>query len=49
MSDIRKMVPCILKILAFDTQYAEKMAKNSKRPHTSDIDLKAKVFSDVKQ
>jgi hypothetical protein len=49
MGDIRKMVPCILKILAFDTQYAEKMAKSSKRPSTSDIDLKTKVFSDVKQ
>jgi hypothetical protein len=49
MGKIRKMVPCILKILAFDKQYAEKMAKSSKRPHTSDIDLKTKVFSDVKQ
>jgi hypothetical protein len=49
MGKIRKMVPCILKILAFDKQYAEKMAKSSKRAHTSDIDLKTKVFSDVKQ
>jgi hypothetical protein len=49
MNAIKKMVPYILKILAFDIHYAEKMAKNPKVAYVSDLDLKTKVYCEVKQ
>lgn len=53
MNKIKELVPYMLKILAFDIEYAKKAVENPQMTkdilHASPDDLKMKVFRKVKQ